>query len=80
MTLDDSTLDAIAHRVVDVLIARQDARKGKRTITQADAARELGVSPRTVARMIGDGRLRRMGRGVDVQSLRRIQEEGHHAR
>ncbi len=37
--------------------------------TQQVAARILGVVPRTVARMMDEGRLRRVGRRVDVRSI-----------
>ena len=37
--------------------------------TQQVAARILGVVPRTVARMMQEGRLRRIGHRVDVRSI-----------
>ena len=37
--------------------------------TQRDAAKILGVVPRTIYRMMEEGRLRRIARGVDVRSI-----------
>lgn len=37
--------------------------------TQKTAARLLNVVPRTIARMMDEGRLRRVARGVDVRSI-----------
>ena len=39
---------------------------------QIRAARILSVSPRTIARMADDGRLRRVGAHIDVRSATRI--------
>ena len=38
-------------------------------VTQKEAGRILNVVPRTIARMMDEGRLRRVGRGVDVRSI-----------
>ena len=37
--------------------------------TQTVAAKVLGIVPRTVSRMMREGRLRRVGRRVDVRSI-----------
>ena len=37
--------------------------------TQKTAAKILSVVPRTIARMMKEGRLRRIGRGVDVRLI-----------
>lgn len=37
--------------------------------TQKAAGKILNVVPRTIARMMDEGRLRRVGRGVDVRSI-----------
>lgn len=37
--------------------------------TQAKAAHIMGKSPRTIFRMLEDGRLRRIGTDVDVRSI-----------
>lgn len=37
--------------------------------TQKHAAHILGVTPRTISRMMDDGRLRRVGMHVDVRSI-----------
>ena len=37
--------------------------------TQKQAGKILNVVPRTIARMMLEGRLRRVGRGVDVRSI-----------
>ena len=38
-------------------------------INQKEAARILNIQPRSVARMLKDGRLRRVDRRVDVRSI-----------
>ena len=37
--------------------------------TQKTAGKILNVVPRTISRMMDEGRLRRVGRGVDVRSI-----------
>ena len=37
--------------------------------TQKTAGKILNVVPRTISRMMEEGRLRRVGRGVDVRSI-----------
>lgn len=37
--------------------------------TQKTASKILNVVPRTISRMMEEGRLRRVGRGVDVRSI-----------
>jgi len=56
-----------------VLRNRGDVSEATR-VKVREAARELGVSPRTIKRMLLDGRLRKRGRGVEVTSLRTYQQ------
>ena len=49
-------------------VERFAARYGE-IITQKEAARILNVQPRSIARMLADGRLRRVERRVDVRSI-----------